>query len=242
MMKSLTITVVYDNHSFDRRLKTSWGYAAVVEYRDHILLFDTGGDSNILLNNMKILGIEPERIQSLAISHNHGDHTGGLYGLLETGVRPTIYLPPSFPPSFKRRTGKITEITEVTPGQSIAPGLCTTGEMNDGIAEQSLVIQTSKGLIIVTGCAHPGIVKIIKRAKSLFDAPVYLVMGGFHLSSKHRIAMMAILSDFRRLGVNKVAPSHCTGDRSIAMFAEAYGKNFIQSGAGKIIHVEEVTY
>jgi 7,8-dihydropterin-6-yl-methyl-4-(beta-D-ribofuranosyl)aminobenzene 5'-phosphate synthase len=121
----------------------------------------------------------------------------------------------------------------------MAPGFFTTGEIFNGISEQSLVIQTGRGLVIVTGCAHPGIVKIIQRAKGLFDGSVYLVMGGFHLRSKNQTEMMAILADFHRLGVGKVAPSHCTGDQSIATFAEAYGDDYIQAGAGRIIHVED---
>jgi 7,8-dihydropterin-6-yl-methyl-4-(beta-D-ribofuranosyl)aminobenzene 5'-phosphate synthase len=238
-MASLKLSIVYDNHSFDRRLKTAWGYAVMVEYRGHTLLFDTGGDSQTLLSNMRILGVDPLRIDSIAISHNHLDHTGGLNGLLKTGARPTIYLPPSFPTRFKRRVGRKTGIVEVTPGQSIAVGVYTTGEMFNAVTEQSLVIQTGMGLVIVTGCAHPGIVKIIQRAKDLFGVPVHLVMGGFHLRSKNKTEMMVILADFHRLGVGKVAPSHCTGDQSIAMFAEAYGEDYIQAGAGRVIHVED---
>ncbi len=237
-MESLAITVVYDNYSFDRRLKTAWGYSALVEYQDHTLLFDTGGDSPTLLSNIGILGIEPGRIESIVISHNHLDHTGGLRGLIKTGIHPAVYLPPSFPPRFKRRTGRKTKIIEVSPGQSISTGLYTTGEMHNRVEEQSLVIKTSRGLVIVTGCAHPGIVKIIERSKELFDLPIHLVMGGFHLRSKSMVEMTSILSDFHRLGVEKVAPSHCTGDQSIARFADAYGEDYIQSGAGKIIHIE----
>ena len=236
---ALTISIVYNNYSFDRRLETAWGFAALVEYRGHTLLFDTGGDSPTLLSNMGIMGIDPARIQSLALSHEHGDHTGGLNGLLKTGARPTVYLPPSFSARFKRKVGKQTDVIEVTPGQSFADGLYTTGEMHNRIEEQSLVIRTNRGLVIVTGCAHPGIVKIIAQAKALFDDPVRLVMGGFHLRSKSEAEVRAILTDFRRLGVEKVAPSHCTGDHSIAMFAEEYGDDFIRSGAGKIFHVEE---
>jgi 7,8-dihydropterin-6-yl-methyl-4-(beta-D-ribofuranosyl)aminobenzene 5'-phosphate synthase len=238
-MNALTISVVYDNYSFDRRLKTNWGYAALIDYQDHTLLFDTGGDSTTLLNNLGILGIDPRGIQSLAISHNHGDHTGGLRGLLNAASRPIVYLLPSFPNRFKRRVGRKTDVKDVTEGLSFADKLFTTGEIDSGIKEQSLIIQTSKGLVIVTGCAHPGIVKIIEHAKFLFNEPIYLVMGGFHLRSKNKTEMTAILADFRRLGVAKVAPSHCTGDRSIAMFARAYGEDYLQSGAGKIIRVDE---
>jgi len=236
---ALTISVVYDNQSFDHRLETAWGFAALVAYRGHTLLFDTGGDSPTLLSNMEILGIDPTRIQSLVLSHDHRDHTGGLSGLLKTGVRPTVYLPPSFPTRFKRKVNRRTAATEVSPGQSFSDGLYTTGEMHNRIAEQSLVIKTNRGLVIVTGCAHPGIVEIISQAKSLFGDRVHLVMGGFHLRSKSGAEMMAILADFRRLGVEKVGPSHCTGDQSIAMFAEEYGDDFIRSGAGKVFHVDE---
>jgi 7,8-dihydropterin-6-yl-methyl-4-(beta-D-ribofuranosyl)aminobenzene 5'-phosphate synthase len=188
---------------------------------------------------MRIVGVNPGRIQSLAISHNHRDHTGGLSSLLKAGSNPTVYLLPSFPNRFKRSVGRKTHVEDVKPGQFLAEGLYTTGEMHNHIAEQSLIIQTRKGLVIVTGCAHPGIVKIIERAKNLYDGPVYLVMGGFHLRGKNDFEMTAILADFRRLGVVKVAPSHCTGDRAIARFAEAYGEDYFQSGAGRIIYVED---
>lgn len=240
-MKPLTITVVYDNYEVDRCLKTAWGYSALVEFKDQTLLFDTGGDGPILLNNMRILGIEPGRIENIVLSHNHLDHTGGLEGFLETGARPMVYVPPSFPARFKRIIGRKTGIIEVTPGQAISADFYTTGEMHNRIEEQSLVIKTSKGLVVVTGCAHPGIVDIVGRVKELLNTSIHLVIGGFHLRSKSMAEMTSIIADLRRFGVEKVAPSHCTGDQSIDRLAVAYGKDYIQSGAGKIIHVEDAT-
>ena len=239
-MESLTITVVYDNHSFDHRLKTAWGFSALVEYMDQTLLFDTGQDSRTLLSNLNILGIDPGRIEKVILSHNHLDHTGGLRGLLKVN-QPKVYLTNAFSSRFKRRIARKTEIVQVSPGQLISNDLFTTGEMSNRIEEQSLIIKTNRGLIILTGCAHPGIVNILERAKELIDAPIYLAMGGFHLKGKNMAEMTSILAEFDRLGVEKVAPSHCTGDQSIARFADKYRENYIKSGVGKILHIENAT-
>jgi hypothetical protein len=143
----LKITVVYDNNSFDTRLKAAWGFSALVEYHDQTLLFDTGGDGRILLENMRVLGIDPARIQSIVLSHAHGDHTGGLSALLEDGNQPPVYLAPSFADTYKRQLGLVTQVSEVTPGQVIANGILTTGEIGGNIPEQALMIQTGKGLV-----------------------------------------------------------------------------------------------
>ena len=235
--ESLTITIVYDNNAYDGRLKSAWGFAALVEYRDHTLLFDTGGEGQVLVDNMRILGIDPTQIESVVLSHAHGDHKGGLSALLGAGARPVVYLLPSFPASFKRQVEQFTSIVEVSPGQSIAEGLFTTGEMGQSIPEQALVIRTEQGLVIVTGCAHPGIGAIIGQAREMFAEPIHLVLGGFHLGSKSIAEIDAILSDFRRLGVEQVASCHCTGERAISMFAAEFGDDFIQAGIGKMFEL-----
>jgi glyoxylase-like metal-dependent hydrolase (beta-lactamase superfamily II) len=99
--QELRVTVLYDNIAYDSRLKPVWGFAALIEVDGQTLLFDTGNDAPTLLANMKILEIDPSKLQGVIFSHPHADHTGGLNGLLQTGVRPTIYALPSFPDSFK---------------------------------------------------------------------------------------------------------------------------------------------
>jgi 7,8-dihydropterin-6-yl-methyl-4-(beta-D-ribofuranosyl)aminobenzene 5'-phosphate synthase len=233
----LTITIVYDNNAYDSRLRTAWGFAALVEYRGQILLFDTGGDAPTLLSNMAALGIEPASIGAVVLSHIHGDHTGGLTGLLAAGAHPTVYVPPSFPSDFKQQVGGIAPVVEVTPGQQIGDGIYTTGEMEGPPAEQALVLQTPSGLAVVTGCAHPGVVQMVEKAGELLDGEIYLVLGGFHLGSKSEPEIAAIIADFRRLGVQKVAPCHCTGDRARAAFAQEYGDDYVAAGAGRVITV-----
>jgi len=235
---ALTITIIYDNNVYDQRLSSAWGFSALMEYRDHTLLFDTGGDGQLLMENMRILGIDPTRIDSVVLSHAHDDHTGGLTALLNTGVKPAVYLLPSFPSSFKRQIEQSTQINEVFPGQSFAEGLWSTGEMGTAIPEQALVIQTEQGLVVITGCAHPGIVAIVEQAAAMLTEPIRLVLGGFHLGYQSEAEINAILADFRRLEVQQVAPCHCTGENAIEMFTTEYGDSYIEIGAGSIIRLD----
>ncbi|UCC48579.1 MAG: MBL fold metallo-hydrolase [Gemmatimonadota bacterium] len=233
----LRITVLYDNYSHDPRMQTGWGFAALIEYRDRTILFDTGADAPTLLANMRALAIDPRRIEAVALSHAHGDHTGGLAGLLEAGARPAVHLLPSFPSSFIRQIQATVTVTEVTLGQQIGEGVFTTGEVSGTIPEQALIVDTELGLVLVTGCAHPGVLEMIERASALRGKKVNLVLGGFHLRGKSTAELQAIVAAFRRLGVEKVAPCHCTGDPAIQMFRDEYLDNFVPVGVGRIVVV-----
>jgi 7,8-dihydropterin-6-yl-methyl-4-(beta-D-ribofuranosyl)aminobenzene 5'-phosphate synthase len=236
--KTLTLTIVYDNNSYDPRLKTAWGFSCLIEYRGQVILFDTGGDSPTLLANMATLGIDPSEIERVVLSHIHGDHTGGLSGLLPmAGDGLTVFVPQSFPARFKDTVQNRAQLVEVREPREIGEGVYTTGELGTGIIEQSLMVRTDEGLVVVTGCAHPGIVEIVRKAKALSGDQVYLVLGGFHLGGKSRGEIEGILSEFRRLGVRKVAPCHCTGEQAIRMFRQEYGEDYLQAGAGKVIRV-----
>jgi 7,8-dihydropterin-6-yl-methyl-4-(beta-D-ribofuranosyl)aminobenzene 5'-phosphate synthase len=234
--KTLTITIVYDNNAYDPRLRTAWGFSCQIESLGQVILFDTGGDSPKLLANMATLGIDPSRIQTVVLSHTHGDHTGGLSGLLPlAGDGLTVFAPQSFPTRFKEAVRTRAQLVEVHKPREVGEEAYTTGEMGTGIIEQSLAVRTDRGLVVVTGCAHPGIVEIVRQAKALSDDEVYLVLGGFHLGGKSRSKIKGILSEFRRLGVRKVAPCHCTGEQAIRMFRQEYGEDFIQAGVGKVL-------
>jgi 7,8-dihydropterin-6-yl-methyl-4-(beta-D-ribofuranosyl)aminobenzene 5'-phosphate synthase len=235
----LIITILYNNIPFDARLQTDWGFSALVEYRNEILLFDTGGGGPILMGNMRMMGVDPLRIQDVVLSHAHSDHTGGLADFLKAAARPPVYLLTEFGSAMIRAIKDQTETVEVIPGMELSDGILTTGNVGGSIPEQSLVIRTQKGLVIITGCAHPGIVRILERAIELTGESVYLVLGGFHLRDMNDARISAILSDFRRLGVRKVAPSHCTGDRAIDLFAAEYRDDFLRTGAGSILRLDE---
>jgi len=233
VISNITVTNVYDNVEFDPKFKTGFGFACVVKFKNNTILFDTGGDSETLLTNLETAGIRPGSVSIVALSHIHGDHTGGLLGFLEKNSNVKVYVPVSFPSSFKNDIKKSgAELTEVTHPIKIANGVYSTGELGTWIKEQSLVINSDKGLIVITGCAHPGIVDIVKKVKALFKKDIYLVMGGFHHPS------IEVVREFKDLGVKKVAPSHCTGDEATKAFEKEYQKDYIKSGVGKIIVIE----
>jgi len=233
----LKLAIVYDNNEYDSRLETKWGFSCLVEGFEKAILFDTGGDSGTLLSNMKKLRIDPKEIDAIVLSHIHGDHVGGLSGFLEENSDVIVHVPTSFPGSFKdtaRSSGA--EVVEVSEAEELFTSVYTTGEMGNGIKEQSLIVTTSQGLVVITGCAHPGVVNITRKATDMLAGePVYLVIGGFHMSGASTHQIQSVIVGFRQLGVRKVAPCHCSGDETRELFREEYGDNYIDSGAGKII-------
>jgi 7,8-dihydropterin-6-yl-methyl-4-(beta-D-ribofuranosyl)aminobenzene 5'-phosphate synthase len=236
--KEFTITVPYNNVPFKDKLTTAWGISVFVEGLEKSILFDTGGDGSILLSNMEKLGIKPAEVEVVVLSHIHYDHVGGLDAFLEENNEVSVCLPSSFPEDFKNKiknkTGKILTVEEP---RKICENAWSTGELGTSIKEQSLVIDTPEGLIILTGCSHPGIVNIVNFVKNRFKKNIYLVLGGFHLLSASESEIKEIVTELKRLKVKKIAPSHCSGEKTIELFKKAWGKNFIEAGCGTKIKV-----
>jgi 7,8-dihydropterin-6-yl-methyl-4-(beta-D-ribofuranosyl)aminobenzene 5'-phosphate synthase len=233
----ISITVVFDNYPYRKDLKDSWGFACVVRGAEKTILFDTGGDGAILMGNLEKLKIDPQGVDAVVLSHAHGDHTGGLNAFLRANPRVEVYAPRSFPESFKagvRETGA--KLVEVSGALEICDGVWSTGEEGQGVIEESLALRTDRGLILVTGCAHPGIVSIIERAKKLLGGEVLLAMGGFHLRSESEAGLKKIINRFRELGVQRAGPSHCSGDRTRELFKKEYGEDFVKIGVGYTVH------
>jgi len=235
---NVTITIVYDNNEYDKNLKTAWGFSCLVELEDKKILFDTGGDSLTLLSNMEKLKMDLKEIDIVVLSHIHGDHTGGLTGVLEKNPDVTVYIPKSFPNSFKDEIKSYgSSFIEVSNPNKIFNGVLSTGEIGTWIKEQSLIITTEKGLVVITGCAHPGIVDIVRKAKEITKENVHLVTGGFHLSAASDTDLTQIVNTFRELDVKKVGPCHCSGDRCRELFEKEYGDDFVEVGVGRKIKI-----
>lgn len=229
------LTIVYDNRTLDARLQTAWGFACWIEAGELTLLFDTGADGPTLLGNLAVLGLHPEEIDLVVISHEHADHTGGLHALLEVNDHLSVFVPSGVSGSLQAQARERAMLVVVEGVQEIADGIWSLGPMGTSPVEQSLAIRGRQGLIVVTGCAHPGIVNIARAASDL--GPVHLVLGGFHLGGKSAGEIESVISGLRALGVEGVAPCHCTGDLAIRLFETAFGEAFLGTGAGMVLSI-----
>jgi len=211
------LTIVYDNEVKQAGLKADWGFSCLIEVENlSPILLDTGASGSILLRNMNKLNIKPGDIGIVVISHSHGDHTGGLRDIMEANRDAELYLPHSLRVEISGR-----KVTRVKQPLEIRSGVFTTGEL--GNIEQSLVINTDKGLLVVTGCSHPGVGNILDAASAF--GKVYGIIGGFHG-----------FHDFDRLGsLSLVCPCHCTQYKSEIM--RVLPQKCIRCGAGLIIEV-----
>ncbi len=232
------ILVLYDNRAVIPQMTPAWGFSCLISLSDRAVLFDTGGDPGIWRHNMQAMDVDTERLSTVILSHGHGDHVGGLSALVGHSHPLTVYFPQSFPEGFEaslRRNGA--DAVALEGFTQIHPGLYTTGELGIGIKEQSLILRTIDGLVIITGCAHPGIVEIVEVVHQRFGEQVHLLMGGFHLMGHSRAALAGIARRLEALDVVRIAPCHCSGDAAIDFFEARYGGDFIAIGAGSVVPV-----
>lgn len=235
---SVKLTVIYDNYSSDDELQAAWGFSCLVENTEKVVLFDTGGHGPTLMANMARFGIPPRAVEAVVLSHAHWDHTGGLAELLDANGGVTVYMLKSFPRKIReaaRRAGA--RLVEISGPENILPGVKTTGEMSSGVgpAEQSLIIETKSGALVLTGCAHPGVAGIAERAVELTAGTILAVVGGYHLHRAGDREVREVAARLQELGVRYVVPCHCSGDRAVQLLREAYGKRCLNCSAGEVI-------
>jgi len=233
--------VVYDNYTAQDDMQADWGFACVVKHEGVTGLFDTGAKGEVLLANLATAGVEPSELQWVLISHDHWDHTGGLADLLAANSSLPVYLLPVFSDELKQTmTGAGASLVEVQKPAELAPGVFTTGLVRAAIPEQSLVVVVGKELIVVTGCSHPGIAKIVRQVKDHWPQPVRLVFGGFHLGETPDEEVLKVARTLRdELEVQQAGPTHCSGRRAQDIFAEELGEAYVEIGAGRRIEKAE---
>jgi 7,8-dihydropterin-6-yl-methyl-4-(beta-D-ribofuranosyl)aminobenzene 5'-phosphate synthase len=212
-----------------------WGVSFLI---GEDVLFDTFGDLSVLLRNMRKFNIDTAKIKHIVLSHDDWDHIAGLWYLLDNRRDGTVYICPSFKQEIKNRIVsfgvKVVEVRDLT---QIKDDIYSTGEL-DGksegrkIYEQSAVIKTFAGLTVICGCAHPGVVNIVRHIKKTFQAGINLLMGGFHLKDNTDEENLRIIEELRELGVRRVMPLHCTGKRAVEAMRKVFGYDFIQGEEG----------
>ena len=277
-LTKLSILPLIDSESMNKNLKTENGVSNLIQADDKKILLDIGFNKDKehpspLLHNMSELGKSFDEIDYLVFSHLHLDHVGGMaeqkagkfslsQGKVETPDIP-VYAPDKLQPSeFNPQLKNITVSQAPT---EIAPGVYTIGTiprhlfLMGYIEEQALAFKLAeKGIVLVVGCGHQTIQRIIERTKALFNEPIYAVFGGLHLPVNGKTFFSKIqyivgsdyappnglkekdvfeaISSIKAENVQLVGLSpHDSSAWSIQQFEEAFGNNYVDIKVGKEI-------
>lgn len=258
------------------------------------VLFDVGLTGTVLRHNMSVLGVDPDSIDHVVISHGHPDHFGGIHSFLElaqhrvpVATHQDAELPrylklgdgrvsPAYNADFTmarvessggvpvltkdpldlglgvRTTGEIPRLVSfeaaAPPFQAGTPGLyqiSAQGEMRrDEVQdEMGLVIDVKgAGLVVLTGCAHAGVVNTITQARQVCgDKPIRAVMGGFHLgfptTPPENVGLT--VEALGELGVQTIMPMHCSGLAAHSQVSHALAGHYVQPAVGTVLHFGE---
>ena len=247
-----------------------WGFSALVVADGHRILFDTGARPETVLNNARELKVDLTNVPDVILSHNHGDHTGGLTTLRRavrdktpaalaiTHVGEGIFLKRDGSRRGWEQMDRVRTEYEGLGGRMIVhdrpvelyPGVWITGpvarvypERNFGIGpgtkvrmpdgssvedtipeDQSLVIDTDRGLVVLTGCGHAGIINTLEYARTkIRSAPVHAVIGGLHLFQLDDEHLEWTAAKLKEFGVQNFLGAHCTGIEATYRIRELCG-------------------
>jgi 7,8-dihydropterin-6-yl-methyl-4-(beta-D-ribofuranosyl)aminobenzene 5'-phosphate synthase len=126
--------------------------------------------------------------------------------------------------------------------REIAPGTFLISTVSDApgtkeMREISLVMRTPDGLVLIVGCSHPGIERIVEASTGI-DKRVRVIFGGFHLpAAKDEDVSRIATSLHDTFKVEKLAPGHCTGEPAFARFQKTWGQDYLYAGVGRVIAV-----
>jgi len=141
------IIVLYDNYQFSDSTISDWGYACLIIHEKDTILFDTGARKDILFHNLRVLNVDVSTVQTLVISHHHGDHAGNIFPVIEANPDMQVFLPSTLDGKFREMVKRYHVRTHIERDvHEIAYNIFLSGEMGFQIPEQCLVIKTQKGL------------------------------------------------------------------------------------------------
>jgi 7,8-dihydropterin-6-yl-methyl-4-(beta-D-ribofuranosyl)aminobenzene 5'-phosphate synthase len=236
------LKVIATGSTREDRADGNWGLSLLV---GDDLLFDTYGVPAILKRRMNEEGIDFSGIRDIVISHDHWDHTSGLWDILLQNKAVRVHVCPHAADALVRTIKDFGGCVRTCGGfQPIRDGVATTGELpaafnGNVLYEQALVLASVAGLVVVTGCAHPGIVDIIEKVRQWSHEKIYLVLGGFHLLDAPEPVILRVIGRLKDLGVENIAPTHCTGEQATALIKRHFGRRFVDIRNGSNVEIPD---
>lgn len=254
----MKISVLADNHA-GSYCQAEHGLSYLIEFDGKKLLFDTG-QSDLFLRNAGIMGVNPEDADMTILSHGHFDHGNGLgylrggrlichpgsfsarFRKLDHTYIGLKYTSDELSARFSLQTsdGPFTiaekiiflgEIPRLTDFESTETPFALDNGTPDYVSDDSAIaLKMDKGLFVITGCGHSGVVNTLEHAKKVSGHDrIFGIMGGFHLKENNRQTKETI-NYLRQQGVRHILPSHCTELPALAAFHKAFGIKQVRTG------------
>jgi 7,8-dihydropterin-6-yl-methyl-4-(beta-D-ribofuranosyl)aminobenzene 5'-phosphate synthase len=214
------VYVVFDDRCSKPGFLEGFGFSALVynHLTKNYILFDTGDNGKKLLKNINKFDVELDDIKSIVISHKHFDHAGGLKYLYSLRKDLNIFVPGKYEGRFKKKFPEA-EVIGVNEQVEIDSNVYSSGEFGDHMREQALFLKTTDDkIILLSGCAHPGLEKFIIKSKQVGE--IIAVIGGFHGFNKYSYLE----------GINFIGGCHCTQHTNT--IKEKYPEQFKQVCVG----------
>jgi len=228
----LRFYILFDNYTYDCNLDSFWGFSCYIETKTKNILFDTGSNGRILLQNARKMGINFKNIDILFLSHNHWDHIGGIDSVLEENPNLTLIVPNTLSKHFIKDLRKLSnDLIVIDKYSKISDNIYSTGMFKSKIPEQALILDIEDKLYIITGCAHMGIPNLLQNIP--IKKPIEYLLGGFHMINNNSFEIKNIIEN---INTKYITATHCSGKTAIGMLKIKYKERFIAGGVGaKII-------
>ncbi len=223
------VTVIVDNRALTDEVETTWGFAALVETSEGKVLFDVGPNYKLLLKNAEKLSVDLSEVDAVFISHWHGDHAGALLDM----PTPKVLVIPTINSYVKEAMNKGCRVLCSSYPFKIFEGVYSTGRLGGPLLrEHSLVVDVEGfGGVVLVGCSHPGLEKILARAEKMGVNP-RAVIGGFHVGGWEAKRLVNL---FERVGVKQITPCHCTSEDALWVFQAKLPGRVVDCGVGRML-------
>lgn len=206
------------------------GLSIYIDSDEKILLFDTGPSAEILEYNAEKMNIDIELIDAVILSHIHTPHIGGVFNLGWSSPYLDVYIPyGSMEGLGKKLLGEGLKPHEIISDIWLSNDILVTKPLNGPPWEHFLIIRSSNGLVVFSGCIHPGLERLLEYIDETLNEDLCCIIGGFHLSNApNRIIEKYVDILAEKAKPKLIIPLHCSGERFRELLKERIGSNSIR--------------